>query len=560
MKPFVLLGLCTLSLAACAPARTVPEQPAPVPAAQAPVVTTPVPAPAPAATTAVREAARNWHLLDPATDRVAGIGAERAMRELLAGRQPRRTIVVAVIDGGIDTAHVDLVGNLWSNAKETPGNGRDDDGNGYVDDVRGWNFIGGADGRDVQWDTLELTRLYARCTRSATAKGADSLGTAERQRCPAIVTEFEEKRAEAAQTMANVQAAGEALDRSVSILERALGTDSLTVAKVTAHRPGNQQIQQARQIYLQLASNGITPAVVEEAKKELEGQVKYGFNPDFDPRPIVGDNYRDLTERRYGNRDVMGPDAKHGSHVGGIIGAVRGNNVGMDGVAPAVRIMAVRTVPDGDERDKDVANAIRYAVDNGANIINMSFGKGHSPEKRAVDEAVKYADSRGVLMVHAAGNDADDIGVTASFPTAAYLSGGAPRLWIEVGASSWRGPDSLAASFSNYSKSKVDVFAPGEDILSTVPGSEYEKLSGTSMAAPVVSGLAALLMAYYPSLDAAEVKRIILDSATRHTNQLVVRPGSTTGEKVPFGSLSATGAIVNAFEALRLAESRAVKQ
>jgi subtilisin family serine protease len=312
---------------------------------------------------------------------------------------------------------------------------------------------------------------------------------------------------------------------------------------------------QARQIYLDLTSQGATPSVIEDGFKSLEGQLKYSLNPDYNPRTIVGDNYADPSEHRYGNADVMGQDAKHGTHVAGIIGAVRGNGVGVDGIAPAVKFMMIRTVPDGDERDKDVANAIRYAVDNGARIISMSFGKAYSPFKTAVDEAVKYADSKGVLMVHAAGNDGQDLSKKPSFPTPAYQSGGKPNLWIEVGASSWKGGDSLAASFSNYGQQQVDVFAPGVDILSTVPGNQYEKDSGTSMAAPVVSGLAALIMDYYPNLTASDVRRIILATVNNYSGQMVVRPGPAgQAEKVPFGALSITGGIVNAYNALKMAE------
>jgi subtilisin family serine protease len=245
--------------------------------------------------------------------------------------------------------------------------------------------------------------------------------------------------------------------------------------------------------------------------------------------------------------------------VAGIIGAVRGNGVGVDGIAPAVRLMIVRAVPDGDERDKDVANAIRYAADNGANVINMSFGKSYSPGKSAVDEAVKYADSKGVLLVHAAGNEGADLATAANFPTPRYLDGGRAANWIEVGATSWKGGDSLVAGFSNYGRAQVDVFAPGVDILSTVPGGGYDRESGTSMAAPVVSGLAAMLMSYFPNLTAADVKRVILASATRRADQRVVQPGSE--QPVAFGTLSATGGIVNAYAAVRMAqELSATKQ
>ena len=309
------------------------------------------------------------------------------------------------------------------------------------------------------------------------------------------------------------------------MLRQASGADSLTPDRVRAVAPSTPQITRARQIYLELTSQGATPSVIEDGLTSLEGQLKYALNPSYNPRTIVGDNYADPSEHRYGNADVMGQDAKHGTHVAGIIGAVRGNGIGIDGIAPAVKFMMIRTVPDGDERDKDVANAIRYAVDNGAQIISMSFGKAYSPFKAAVDDAVKYADAHGVLMVHAAGNDGADLSNGKNFPTPAYLSGGRPVNWIEVGASSWKGGDSLAAPFSNYGHDQVDVFAPGVDILSTVPGNQYERDSGTSMAAPVVTGLAALIMDYYPNLSASDVKSIIMSTVSKH-DQMVLQPGS----------------------------------
>ncbi|HJU66112.1 MAG TPA: S8 family peptidase [Gemmatimonadaceae bacterium] len=552
MKLLTLLGLSAFVFSACAPAATTPTttQPAPAPP---PTVAVP---PAVAETIAVREAAENWHLLDVSTAGVHGIGAVRAQSELLQGRRPARTVVVAVIDGGIDTAHVDLRGNLWHNPREVAGNSRDDDGNGYADDVRGWNFIGGRDGRSVHHDTYEVTRLFVACTKGTKGSSPSTLSPQERQRCEEIEADFQEERNEAEQTLQQVQAVDSVLSRAVPLLRQALGTDSLTPEAVTALRATDAEVQRARRIYLQLDANGITPEAVREAKEELDARVRFGLNPSYNSRAIVGDDTANLAERRYGNADVMGPDALHGTHVAGIIGAVQGNSTGIDGVAPAVRIIMVRAVPDGDERDKDVANAIRYAVDNGANIINMSFGKGYSPQKRAVDEAVKYADSRGVLIVHAAGNDGENVDESPSFPTPAFEGSGQAQNWIEVGASSWKGADSLVAPFSNYGRQRVDVFAPGVDILSTAPGGGYERQSGTSMAAPVVSGLAALLMGYYPSLTAADVKRIILESATRLADRQVIRPssGGTPGTTVPFGTLSATGAIVNAYEAVRMAE------
>jgi subtilisin family serine protease len=552
--------LAAVVLAACAPAKTVTETPAPAPA---PAASTPAPtrqpaatpAPAPTAAASVGEAPRDWQMLDASADRVVGVSSRRAERELLAGKQPQ-SVLVAVIDGGIDTAHVGLKANLWTNPKEVAGNGKDDDNNGYTDDVHGWNFIGGKDGKDVQYDALEITRLYARCTKATEGTSAAKLPMPDAATCKRATDEFEKQRAETQQMNQQVQQISVVLTRSNEILRRALNTDSLTKAKVTAFQPTNTETQQAKMMWMRLADAGITPKEIEDAKEQVETKTKYGLNVSYDPRTIVGDDYANTSERRYGNADVMGPDANHGTHVSGIIGGVRGTSGGIDGIAPNVKIMMVRTVPDGDERDKDVANAIRYAVDNGAKVINMSFGKGFSPEKAAVDAAVKYADSKGVLMVHAAGNDGENLAEKPSFPTPVYADGGKPNNWIEVGASSWKSADSLAASFSNYGKAQVDVFAPGVDILSTVPGGGYERESGTSMAAPVVSGVAALLLSYFPTLSAADVKRILLDSATRYANQRVARPGAESNEMVPFGSLSITGGVVNAYAAVKLAEQR----
>src|SRR5688500_13166457 len=296
------------------------------------------------------------------------------------------------------------------------------------------------------------------------------------------------------------------LGSAVPLLKTATGAESLTVARVRALQPLRDDVRAARELYLQLAEDGITPENIGEQKESMSGLLEFGLYPSFDPRGIVGDDPSNLTQRFYGNADVTGPDALHGTHVAGIIGAVRNNGIGVDGIAHAVRIMSVRAVPNGDERDKDIANAIRYAVDNGAQIINMSFGKAYSPQKGAVDDAVRYAESRGALLVHAAGNDGEDVETSPSFPTPGYLSGGSATNWIEVGAASWRGGNALAAECSNFGTQKVDVFAPGVDILSTDVGGGTIRESGTSMAAPVVTGVAALIMSYYPKLTPAEVK------------------------------------------------------
>lgn len=540
---FSLIAACLL-LGACAPASA---PPAPAPAPKPAETRAPAPAPEPV----IREAPLDWHLLDAATDSFPGISLLRAERELLKDRKPARTVLVAVIDNGIDTAHAALRSRLWMNPKETPGNNKDDDNNGYADDVYGWNMIGARDGRNIDKDTYEVARLAHACMDSSARDGVPAKVL---DRCPDITAHLNKKRVEAEQILGQVNQIDQVMSRIMPYLRRATGKDTPTVVTVQAIRTSNDTIKQARQIFLQLAANGIDADEIAEAKKVYSGQLQYGYNPSFDPRPIVGDNYPDTTDRRYGNRDVTAAGAEHGTHVAGIIGAVRGPADSGLGIAQSVTLMAVRAVPDGDERDKDIANAIRYAVDNSAQIINMSFGKPYSPYKPLVDAAIRYADSKGVLMIHGAGNDAENVDTDESYPTPVYADGGRARLWIDVGASSWKAGDSLVASFSNYGKSLVDVFAPGVDIYSTVPGGAFKKMDGTSMASPVVAGLAAMLMSYFPDLTAADVRRIILESATRMPDLMVVRPGEGGGS-VRFGDLSSTGGIVNAYQAVRMALS-----
>ncbi len=553
---FIVLTL--LGLGACAPAAEPIPAPAPAPAPVSPAPDPqPTPEPAPEPDEVLAAAPDNWWLLDESSDGFPGISAARAYDDLLANREPEQTVVVAIIDSGIDDEHADLDDNLWINSDEVAGNGVDDDSNGYVDDVNGWNFIGGADGEHVHFDTYEVTRIYARLSDRFEGAAPDTLAgeaLAEYQRYLEISEAFEADLAEAQAQLDQLRAINMAVDGFVVLLQQEVGSEELTQENVAAIQSLSPQVMQAKEIYLQLLAQGITPEQIDDQLESLEGRVEYGLNPEFNPRPIVGDDFSDPTETGYGNPDIEGPAADHGTHVAGIIAAERENGIGIDGIAPSTEIMMLRAVPDGDERDKDVANAIRYAVDNGADIINMSFGKGYSPRKEVVDAAVRYADANGVLMIHAAGNAAEDIGIADNYPQRGYVAGGEPALWMEVGASSWQGPDQLVAPFSNYGDEEVDVFAPGVAIYSTVPESDYAVNSGTSMAAPVVSGLAALIMAYYPDLSAAEVKQIIMDSATRYTVD-VMQPG-TQGASVVFGELSITGGVVNAFAAIALAEER----
>ena len=553
MKPFPLLLGALLALGACA---STPAPPAPEPQPRAEPATAPQPpeAPAaaaePAATPPVPVAPERWLHLHTFGDGVPGAAVDSAYA-LLAGRTAGREVVVAVIDGGVDITHEELDGVLWVNEDEVPGNGVEDDGNGYVDDIHGWNFIGGPSGESVDHDTYELTRLHAACLGRPAAGPLEAPGAAA---CAALAAAYEEERQELMGMSMQLQQISAMVDTAMAALGRALN-GNVTPERVAALRPLDAQVGQARQMYLQLQGMGIDQAVIADEGEAIQSLLEYGLNLDFDPRHIVGDDYADPTERFYGNADVAGPDPGHGTAVASLIAAERDNGVGIDGVTDAVRIMAVRAVPNGDERDKDVANAIRYAVDNGAHIINMSFGKAYSPFKEVVDQAVAYAGEHGVLLVHAAGNDATDLAETPNFPND-VLPDGQAALWLEVGASAWQGPDRLAAVFTNYGGAEVDVFAPGTTLMTAVPGDEYGPSDGTSLAAPVVSGVAALLMGHFPDLGAAETRTLILETATPLPDQVVVLPGSEQ-DTIRFGDLSVTGGIVNAAAAVQRALERA---
>ncbi|MVM40523.1 S8 family serine peptidase [Spirosoma sp. HMF3257] len=500
-----------------------------------------------------------WYLQDK-TDNTAGISVERTYRELLKDRKPT-PVVVAVIDGGIDTTHEDLRRVLWVNPKEIAGNGKDDDKNGYVDDVHGWNFIGGKDGRNVDYETAEVTRLYVQLKPKYEGKDRKSLKPDQQKEYDLYVKTKAEVEKNQSQYKAQYQGISQFAAQftgAVSMLKKALNVtklDTLTLRKaadtltnVSLKRPvlGILQILNQQGV----ADTDVVMGELEKANDQLKARAEYNYNPEFDGRSVVGDNPSDMNQRDYGNADIAGSRPDHGTHVAGIIGADRTNNLGVKGIADAVQIMGVRAVPDGDERDKDVANAIRYAVDNGAQIINMSFGKDYSPQRNVVEEAERYALAKGVLMVHAAGNDGKDIDTAANYPAPRFIDGSAIANVITVGASALPNTSDLVASFSNYGKQNVDVFAPGKDIYSTVPGSKYENNSGTSMASPVVAGVAAVLKSYFPKLTYADIKRIILQSATPYSTK-VTRPEST--DVVAFATLSKTGGIVNLYDAVKMA-------
>lgn len=511
----------------------------------------------------------NWHLQDLGKDGLPGIRLEKAYEELNKSKRTPKTVVVAILDSGVDFNHEDLKPVMWVNSGEIPENGKDDDQNGYVDDIHGWNFIGGAQ-ENVRYDTYEATRLYAGMRYKFENADVSKLSGEQKKEYKTYLElkdQVESRRESARKNLDQIQQTQKLIQGALAALAEVMGTQELNeenLEKVTETE--SEQLLMGLAIAKQVIQGEVKfPSVkefrevimmdIEEGIQYYSKELNYAFNPDYDSRSIVGDQYQNSSERVYGNNDAMGPEPSHGTHVAGIVGAMRENGIGMDGIADQVRIMSVRCVPDGDERDKDVANAIRYAVDNGASVINMSFGKGYSPQKAVVDEAVRYAEEHDVLLVHAAGNSATNNDKVMNYPNKNFakkklLSCNKTQNWIEVGASGYETGNELIAPFSNYGKKEVDLFAPGMEIYSTKPGHGYVKEQGTSMASPVVAGVAALLRSYFPELTAKQVKKIILKSVYKPEYK-VMNP--ETKKEGMMKHWSSTGGLLDAHGAVQMA-------
>ncbi|NOR29414.1 MAG: S8 family serine peptidase [Lutibacter sp.] len=496
----------------------------------------------------------HWAHADLATDTIPGISLDRAYK-FLEGKTGV-TVVVGVIDSGIDIEHEDLKDVLWTNPGEIAGNGIDDDKNGYVDDVHGWNFLGGSG--VAAPEQLEITRLYAQYKNRFDGKTAETIAEGEKadfKKYQKYSKAFEAASSRHFKTLDRLTIIGE----NFAAVKTFLGKDDFSLEDLQAVKTDDEKLQAQIGDVLGLLSRGLDEKAYLEYYESQKKNKNYDLN--FDGRAIVGDSPTNIDDTNYGNAFVIGSkdDEIHGTHVSGIILASRNNGVGMNGVAHNAKLMSVRAVPDGDERDKDVALAIRYAVDNGAKVVNMSFGKSFSPHRHWVFDAIKYAEKNDVLLVHAAGNSSKDIDVKDNWPNDSMdkLAEIADNV-LTVGAMSSNYNEKLPASFSNYGKSNVDVFAPGVQIYSTFPKNEYQKISGTSMASPEVAGIAALVRSYYPQLSASQVKHIIMNSGTE-LDMEVILPGSKSkenknGKKVKFSTLSISGKVANAYNALVLAD------
>lgn len=484
----------------------------------------------------------NWGHLDLLKDTIPGMSVDKAYTEIIKNKKGKK-VIVAVIDSGIDIDHEDLDDNIWTNTDEKPGNGKDDDNNGYIDDVHGWNFLG--DGYNEQ---LEYVRIIA----SGNTSHPDY--AAAKVEYDAEYTKWTQRKTQYDQVYEQVKGADETLTKH-------FGKEAYTQKEVGAIKTEDQALGQAKQIAQYMYSNDIDTMAdaveeIENAIKSINERLNYNLNKDFKGR-VNGDDPEDMSSKFYGNGNVkpVKKDESHGTHVAGIIAAERNNGMGANGVANNVEIMSIRAVPNGDEYDKDVALAIRYAVDNGASIINGSFGKSFSPHSDWVRDAIAYASQNDVVFVHAAGNDSKNVDIEPNFPDDNVNGQEISDTYIRVGALAPKYGSSLLAGFSNYGKSNVDVFAPGAKVYSTTPENEYDTKGGTSMAAPAVAGVAALIRSYYPKLTAAQVKQVILNSGLDIKTKVIV--GGNADDVKPFADIVKSGKIVNAYNALIMASKMA---
>ena len=496
-----------------------------------------------------------WHHKDPSED-VYGVGTEKAY-ELLKGCKSKK-VVVAILDSGVDTDHEDLKANIWVNEDEIAGNGIDDDNNGYVDDINGWNFLGNAEGKNIDAANLEITRLYRKYAPQFAEVQSKKDVSKDQRSDYELFKEAEEKILQelnsTAQEFAQIDGFLKVFLAADSAAKVELGED-YSAEDVLGWTPESDDSKLYQSILVGVLQDpGFSKQALEDYHSYLKDKLEYHYNPRFVDRAVIGDNYENTAERFYGNNDVSAPHNDHGTHVAGIVGAVRNNNLGMNGICENVALMAVRTVPNGDEFDKDVANAIRYAVDNGADIINMSFGKGYSPQKEAVYAAIKYAEENNVLLVHGAGNDAANIDKVENYPNPFYPDQKqACNVWLSVGATAYSGDENLVGSFSNYGKKHLDIFAPGVQIYSTKPDNTYEFADGTSMASPVVAGVAALIKSYFPEITAVQLRDLLKESSNKYPKLKVIAPGSESGKTTKFKKLSNSYGVVSAVNAAKLA-------
>lgn len=502
---------------------------------------------------------QRWLHQDIIDDTIPGISLDKAYENLLKDKE-NKEIIVAIIDTEIDIEHEDLKDKFWVNKNEIPHNGIDDDANGYVDDVYGWNFIGNKNGENIIYSTLECIRILRVAKHTSKGKENKELITSS------TIQEVQKTYDSLLKVAVSDQKYGNFLvdtyPKSKEALKQFFPEEDYTTKQLDSlyklYKPKDKELGTLIYYMSDYIKYNLTQEWINNYKKKADIKLEKTYNIDYDDRALLGDNPEDLNDIEYGNNAVSShlDDFYHGTLMAGIIAATRNNGIGNDGIANNVKIMPLAISSNGEEHDKDIALAIRYAVNNGAKVINMSFGKNFSLHPKWVFDAIKYASEKDVLIVTSAGNSAKDLNYHEYFPNDSFDNDvEVSDNFIMVGSTSLNMNEKLLSSYSNYGSIDVDIFAPGEQVYTTLPKNKYRFDSGTSISSAVVSGVAALIKSYYPNLSASEVKEIIMASGIEYPFEAKV-PGTKNPEKLlPFKLFSKSGKIVNAYNALLMAES-----
>lgn len=501
------------------------------------------------------QVAVSWHHLDPVEDSVLGISTVKAY-EFLKNKQSK-PVVVAVIDNGADINHEDLKGNIWVNEDEIPGNGIDDDKNGYIDDIHGWNFLGNPGGENMKYETLVVTRYYKLLHEKYANKSKKDIAWKERKAFQfylQVKKEYQRELVQEQNMKGTYALLIERYKEAAAILDDYFKGTNYSQENIDTIQIDSAAIQWAKNVMVWANSMAYNSDKLQKKVNEIDKKLESRLNPDYNKRAeIVGDNPANIKDSIYGNNKVNAKGPYHGTGVAGIIGAEH-NNTGVSGIARNVKLMILRVVPNGDERDKDVALAIKYAVRNGADIINCSFAKDYMMHPDFIYSAMREAAQNDVLIIHAAGNESRNTDKKPAYPNGFYEKRKRAPNWMNVGAINKKDNDQLLAYFSNYGRKSVDVFAPGSGLRTTVLNNGYEKLSGTSIASPVAAGVAAVLKSYYPNLTAAQIREIIIESAYQpKTKRFYVPSGKKYKKKLK--RISIAGGVVNLYNAVKLAET-----
>ncbi|MBG7630454.1 MAG: S8 family serine peptidase [Bacteroidetes bacterium] len=500
----------------------------------------------------------HWHLKDYESDGVPGISLDKLYDELIKNQKGKQ-IIVAIIDTEIDINHEDLKDFIWINNDEQPNNGVDDDNNGYVDDVNGWNFIGNKNGGNLICSNFSYTRKLKELIPIFKGKtkeevGNDTLNFKIYQRA---LMDHQNMKRQLKEDYEYVEFLNTGFPRSKKLLDSIFRGSTYTINQLDSLYTifKKQDSIKAADIYFMIDFlNFDMHGYADNLAYESNLIEKYSNNISFDDRAIIGDNVNDIEDRDYGSPFITNSlkEFTHGSIVSGVLAAHRTNNKGVRGITNTVKLMPLCIQAKfGAETDKDLALSIKYAVENGAQVINISANRTYELHNEWVQQALLYAEEQNVLVVKGAGNSETDIDKIITYPNK-NTKDHVLNNFIVVGATGMELNSNFKPVWANYGRKTVDFYAPGESILTTTPFDSYKVDSGSSLSTAITSGVAALLLSYYPDLKVSEIRQILMESATRYDLDIELDYDSNT--TVPFSKLSNSGGVLNAFNAFVLAE------